>query len=74
MSSLLNSIEQLKKYSEQKDLEAKKKLLEVITQQEQNLQKQLNADMQSFRSDLEKQKEVEEKQRRKLSRARGMGM
>ena len=48
MSSLSNSIEQLKKYSEQKDLEAKQKLLEAITRQEQNLQKQLTADMQSF--------------------------
>ena len=39
MSSLLNSIKQLKKYSEQKDLEVKKELLKAITQQEQSLQK-----------------------------------
>ena len=61
MSSLSNSIEQLKKYSEQKDLEAKRQLLEAITRQEQNLQKQLTADMQSFRDDLERQKQAIQK-------------
>lgn len=61
MSSLSNSIEQLKKYSEQKDLEAKWQLLEAITRQEQNLQKQLTADMQSFRDDLERQKQAIQK-------------
>lgn len=61
MSSLSNSIEQLKKYSEQKDLEAKRQLLKAITRQEQNLQKQLTADMQSFRNDLERQKQAIQK-------------
>lgn len=61
MSSLSNSIEQLKKYSEQKDLEAKQKLLEAITKQEQSLRKQLTADMQSFRDDLEHQKQAIQK-------------